>query len=841
MKKHILLSLLLITCLLSCDKEEADRGFARVNTLGVGMITANGVSIKGEIYDAGSKTIEDHGFIYNLQSRQYDLKDTAHFEGLYEKESLGSTSGNSVFETQLSRNLIKGETYLAKAYAVTDGTIVYGENLEFISHGGLGPVITSFSPDTLEYGDTLTIKGVNFSVQSLYNKVLFDEIEAEIVSATDTSLHVIFPKGPRFKKCPFRVEVAEQSINSANKVVIAAPKIDSISQSIVFSNDYIKVYGKNFTRVNEVMVGGKFSQSYYYSEYQSDSLLSFRIPNNLPIGKQDIKFEYLDDSIVFPKMIETILPTIDSFSPKQIWLDSVITIRGTNLKRLRYLRISGNNAYDITDTLAYCRIYNVPESNKIRGYYDSHDVVSKDSIEWFQPKGNSFSVSTAKAKEPVYLYGDNFFYGLDVYFGNTEAYTRYLSKTTLEVHIPEVEAGTYHPTFKYGYSGNTIDPTIKAKASISIPQVRIINVTPLQVKRGSTISVTVENANLNNSIGVYVDGKYCRTTEKTGNIVTAIVPVDHCLSSTPKVSVSSGGQKVEYHTPLQLSDPWQCMPESEYWLRFNYITQLNDKEIAIKQNGPYGHNRNLSIHDGENQWSELSDIDFNDWIYNIHAYEDKIYFPTGVSDKVDLIRTYSTTSNEWEILDTIPSGKPNYSFLIDDKLYVGNTKGMSYLNLTTKEWVTKSHVPSSEYYIDEKILFTTGKKAYLCIHKYMIGGTGDYTERNEFWVYDSENDIWSELGEVPIEINEEATAAVHNDKAYIAGRGYRDEKTFWEYDTSSDTWKELIPPPGLYRLYTSFIKGDEYFFGCNYHNSETEEDTFVMSKIPIANMQEKEE
>lgn len=188
MKKYTILSLLLITCLLSCDKDESSRSFARVNTIGVGNIDTDGVNIKGELYDTDSKIIEDHGFIYNLKSNSVAVPNNSHIEGSFEKESLGSTSGDAIFESKLTRNLIADSTYLAKAYAVTNGTIVYGEPLEFVSKGGNGPAISSFTPDTIGYGDILTIKGNNFSIQPSNNTVLFDNVEAKIVSATDTSL-----------------------------------------------------------------------------------------------------------------------------------------------------------------------------------------------------------------------------------------------------------------------------------------------------------------------------------------------------------------------------------------------------------------------------------------------------------------------------------------------------------------------------------------------------------------------------------------------------------------------------------------------------------------------------
>ena len=68
MKKYILIILSIFICFLACDKEEANRPYARIRTLGVQDISRSGVTISGEIYNSKNLSIEDHGFVYNLQS-----------------------------------------------------------------------------------------------------------------------------------------------------------------------------------------------------------------------------------------------------------------------------------------------------------------------------------------------------------------------------------------------------------------------------------------------------------------------------------------------------------------------------------------------------------------------------------------------------------------------------------------------------------------------------------------------------------------------------------------------------------------------------------------------------
>ena len=96
MKKIILYSLLITFILTSCEEEDSERKYARINTIGVNNISSEGVQISAEIYDAKDILIEDHGFIYNLQMYQLpdDIDPEGHPEGWFEKQSLGTRSGN---------------------------------------------------------------------------------------------------------------------------------------------------------------------------------------------------------------------------------------------------------------------------------------------------------------------------------------------------------------------------------------------------------------------------------------------------------------------------------------------------------------------------------------------------------------------------------------------------------------------------------------------------------------------------------------------------------------------------------------------------------------------------
>ncbi|BAX79832.1 IPT/TIG domain-containing protein [Labilibaculum antarcticum] len=814
MKKYILISLSILISLFACDKDEADRPYARIRTLGVQNINANGVAISAEIYDASKLNIEDHGFVYNIKSSSLpeNSDENTHFESYFEKESLGSKNGDGIFETTLTRNLIKDTTYTAKAYVFSNGITTYGESIEFESMGGSHPVIKSFYPDTVGYGETVTITGDNFSFQSHFNNVNFNEVKATIISNNDSILKVIFPIGLSKRRCPINITVGDKTTYSSDSITIAAPLIDSISRIEILSGDFISVHGKFFTGITEVLVGNRVAQEFSWRSNSVDSIISFRIPGYIPAGKIPISFKFLNDSITYPNTFISILPTIDSFTPKKLWLDSIVTVRGTHLKKINYLGlISGNHPITLTDTLATLKINEVPTSRKVRGYYNGNQIESADSIIWKQPSGTSFSVDNAKNNEMVYLYGDHFVYGLDVYFGETKATTYYISKNKLQVYIPEIPSGTYNPSFKYKYSSKVIDPTIKSEASISIPQIKILDVQPRIIKRGDAITVTVENANLNGIVSLSVGNSGCSITKGSSNVITGRISYERKIKPNPLVSVSIGGQKVQFDQPLQLIEPWDIIPSSDLTLDNGLHASHPNGEIIITK-GDNTSQKYIQQHSGNNNWKVIAPITIDSWTYNMLQYNNTLYFPTYNSNHGYHLKSFSLSTKTESVTDTISIGVPEFSFIISNKLYVGNTKKMECYNLNTKLWESKTKLPTTQYNVKSPIVFTIGSKAYLAFHTYMQGNSS-YTEHNEFWVYDSLNNSWSQLAEIPAKIYEESTVSYYNDKFYLFARGYQDDRTFWEYSPNENIWRKLFPPTGGHSNFISFVENNELYFG----------------------------
>lgn len=73
-------------------------------------------------------------------------------------------------------------------------------------------------------------------------------------------------------------------------------------------------------------------------------------------------------------------------------------------------------------------------------------------------------------------------------------------------------------------------------------------------------------------------------------------------------------------------------------------------------------------------------------------------------------------------------------------------------------------------------------------------GVNDETYFNDFWQYDPELDLWTQLGDFPGVARAYCVSTNSDTKGYM-GLGYDgsdDRNDFWEYDPQSDTWTQLI-------------------------------------------------
>ena len=113
-------------------------------------------------------------------------------------------------------------------------------------------------------------------------------------------------------------------------------------------------------------------------------------------------------------------------------------------------------------------------------------------------------------------------------------------------------------------------------------------------------------------------------------------------------------------------------------------------------------------------------------------------------------------------------------------------------------------------------VFTVGDQAYIFAGRDSAG-----VLLNDLWQYNAETDQWISLGTTPLPARVNATACVHENKAYI-GLGFNGKYSqdssylcdWWEYEPTTSSWKQLADYPNHYTdAATSFVGNGELYVG----------------------------
>lgn len=109
--------------------------------------------------------------------------------------------------------------------------------------------------------------------------------------------------------------------------------------------------------------------------------------------------------------------------------------------------------------------------------------------------------------------------------------------------------------------------------------------------------------------------------------------------------------------------------------------------------------------------------------------------------------------------------------------------------------------------------FTIGNKGYI-----VCGHTGSKW-LNDLWVYDMDQDFWTQKADFPGTARNLAVAFAVDQKGYL-GTGYNEGvyfNDFWEYNTESNTWTKRADFPGSARSgAVAFSVSGKGYIGCGY-------------------------
>lgn len=268
--QHFILHICLIF-LFSCNKEiEEKREYPRINTLCVTDITENGAIFYAEVLTLGNTPIIEQGFLWGA-NENLDLNNA-------ECKSIQVTNTTGEFHAYINSSLYKTQHYYVRAYIKTDDFTVLGNTLDFISNGSTPPVINSFSPIKGNWGDTIILKGGNFS--RIANKVKFGNCDATSVSHSDSIIKVIVPSHFNGLKTNIFIETPDNTGSSKSEFEYLQPEVSDFSPSQATFGDTILIKGKKFNK-NPQFITVHLGSSILHPISSSDSLIKIIVPNNL--------------------------------------------------------------------------------------------------------------------------------------------------------------------------------------------------------------------------------------------------------------------------------------------------------------------------------------------------------------------------------------------------------------------------------------------------------------------------------------------------------------------------------------------------------------------------------
>jgi len=215
------------------------------------FVTTSHYKVYGEYVSFISKGCKAP-FIKSLSPAEGTWGDTITIRGKYfswvkneNKVSFGNRSAVVTGSTDSTIVCIVPENIAEKTVPVKVTISGYAsqENIKFVL---LTPVIESVSPHEGTFDGIVTITGKNFNAALLKNSVKFNDISAEILSGSKSSLIVKVPRTIRQRENIIKVTMNLQSSNTDFIFTILSPEVNSISALSGYTGDNIQINGNNF-------------------------------------------------------------------------------------------------------------------------------------------------------------------------------------------------------------------------------------------------------------------------------------------------------------------------------------------------------------------------------------------------------------------------------------------------------------------------------------------------------------------------------------------------------------------------------------------------------------------
>ncbi len=457
MKKHtflskkfsvsFLLTLFLSAHLISCqDNIEGQREYPRVKTLEVVNINNSGATFRGEVESLGNSPVDNYGFVWGtneqLSASANDFVD------------IDIQLGSSYFETRVQRALDTQRNYYVRAYARVKGKVIYSEAVLFKSLGSEAPQITSFEPRTAAWGDTITIKGKNFSNVASQLKLQFGIARVPtggfVESPSDSMVIVQVPFGLGDSECYLSVDIfGNTSQFYTYRFKLVPLTITDFSPKTAGWGDIITATGTNLNNPNlKYTLGGIEIKKLNFT---SRNTITLTVPDELNTLENSLRAEFNSISASASTTLKLQQPAITGFTPATATWGQEVTVNGNFHYNKAYSKIFFNTteaaildySKNSIKVVVPLQLTTPNPSGAIPLYYkaNSIQVQANNSFELQGPSITSFSPQQAGAGSRITIEGNFSTKNTKIYFGEKEATIFSITQQRLIAIVPTNTSG----------------------------------------------------------------------------------------------------------------------------------------------------------------------------------------------------------------------------------------------------------------------------------------------------------------------------------------------------------------------------------------------------------------
>jgi Uncharacterized protein conserved in bacteria len=813
-------ALLLLFAVYSCtNKDEEQRPFPRVKTLGVSNITDEGAVLNGYIDgEFNGNDVSDHGFCYGYPDEKAPLG--------YTKVSLGKLDASSnSFHAQVSGDLLKDKTYSVMAFVELSGKKIYGTPTSFISKGGLGPEIKSFKPQTAGWGDTIKISGRNFSAKMANNMVKFDQVNSTIIYASDTLLKVIVPLALATQKSMIGVTTAEKTFLSMQPFLIGKPIIKKLTEKVSFGGTLnIKTQNVNGSVANFYIDGNLISATQIsLNDY------NLVVPKSVNYGTHKLKISVFSENV--ENNFHYDAPYLSDFVPKQVVWNNKLTVKGKNFKS-----IPGNTRIDFQ--ASECSTYNysilndsviqlkVPEcvtiaKCKIGLVNDYFSLYSSSQLLLAGPELQNFQNNIFCIGDYVTLVGKRIksmetkwlFDGKNVELG-----AFFEDSTHVKFYIPEIlDAGAHKLKVRIGQlESNEIDFSIKKLVVKSIAE-------DLTCRSGRFTIYGENFARYSSQNVVKINDVALDVIERTDTYLKVKLPYYQSFDLNPTIVVKVGAQEVVVPDRITVVEPWEKVSVFDGVYSFGARFTIGNKFYF--SSGNLGNGEFYCFNGDNKSLKRIADYPGGRVMAPVcFVIGEKAYVGLGHKDSLQKFWSYDPASDSWSEIADCPlpvyifswnyDENRNYAFVNGQIGYVGDFDGTIYkYNPGTNQWSLSVAGNADLIFGSKNASFSINNHCYLLSGSSAISIREFSPTRNSWEIIKSSD--YAFVGGWSSVIYHEKSNKIIFDGYFL--NTYNPNASLKYYDFSTDKFGFFFPSSSVKA--TLFTTGDGRLFSMTYNTN----------------------